>query len=244
MSNEEKNDQNVSESTPASGGQTEEKSVQEEITTLRQQVEQLEREKTGIYNDLKSERLSRQEAESKIVPQSSAAPETSEVEEDEVDRLLKKKMEKYAKPLTERITKLEKEKKEQKEKIEAEQAYKWVANKENVTAEKIIGSDTEKELVAIIKEYNMHNMHILDGTKAAYDILQQRRRAKQEVEKASETQREEKINATAPGSSSAPAKGGKKLWSSSEIKGMSADEYIKHREEIQSAIAEGRYKQE
>lgn len=208
--------------------------------TLEQRVQQWEREKKGLINDLQSEREKRHSLEERMSMMESSIKEAEqdqpEVPVDERVNRLARDPDGYIssivkpeiKTLREEVTRLQMERK-------YERAYRWLAKAEKKDEEEIPGSDLEKEIVRIAKDHGMTSMDPVEGTKAAYKIYQQEKLERERREK----EREEAISGNTSEVPPTGQRSGQTRFTKSQILSMLPAEYERNREAILEAQAKG-----
>lgn len=208
--------------------------------TLEERLKALEREKRGVIDDLRAEREKRQQYERRLEEMekvlNSAANEPEAIDpQSEVNRLAQKPKEfilEVVKPELERrdqeILRLRQEKR-------FDQAYQWLAKQEKKDTDEVYGSEIEQDIARITKEHGMGMMDPLEGTKAAYKILQTERRIREEEE----AKRNQAISNNSTHTVQNPSSAGTRSFTRAQIAAMSPYEFEQNRAAILDAQAKG-----
>lgn len=210
--------------------------------TLEERVKTFQRERKGFINDLQKERAERHALETRLAQietsLTSAGSDGDEQPEKRVERLaadpdgyIENVVQDYVKPLVSEINSLRHERK-------LERAYQWVAKQEKKEVEDIVGSDLDNDLVRIVKENGMNSMDPIEGTRAAYKILQQERKEKEQQE----AERGEKISQSQTERVRVPVRTGGQRFTRDQIRGMSSEEFEANRVAILEAQKNGSIK--
>lgn len=219
--------------------------VTEEYKAMVEKVQNLEREKRGMYEEMKAEREKRQALESEV---SSIRTEISAVRssvppvQDENlawitefakngRTIFKREFDELSKPLRETNDKLTTA-------LAFREATDWVAEEEGVSPSKLKKSGVLADLDRISKDRNLLSLPPLPRAQAAYELLKNERRMKEDEER----KRNEAIqaNGTEPAANTPPAAGGKKVWKESEIASMPIESFMANQKDISLAKVEGR----
>lgn len=211
MSNEVSNTQTpLASETPATTGPT--------VVELQAQMESLKRESEGRLRDLQSERAKRQELEARSpVPAPSADPQSSDVTQDELGRVLKP----YIDPVLQRVKAAE----QFVAKTYEDKALDYLAQQTGKSKEAILqDKDFQDRLTGVARRYGFQG-NIYDVTQKVYKVM--------ELENLEAKEMERKRTVAASGSSSMPsgapvppvASG--KLFTQSEWSAMPLYEYEK-----------------
>lgn len=169
-------------------------------------VEQLEKEKQGIINDLKSEREKRhayERAQAAAALPNSVNPPSPAYDPAQVAEAI--------------VT----------QKLEREKAVRWLARQEKVDPDDIDSAPVMTELQGVIQKYNLQGLPISSGVQTAYKLLLQEREAANKAKAVTEATRDNTIVSQQTASSVSVPPAGSKLvkMSRDEIKKMDWREY-------------------
>lgn len=211
---------------------------------LDERLKSWDREKRGLIDDLRKERESRHSMEKELEEIRTALNSAAETPEDntnqaKVNRLaqdpdgyiqgqVSKILDETVKPLRDEVAALKWERK-------FEKAYQWLGKQEKKDVDEIYGSEIESEIVRITKENNMTMMDPVEGTKAAYKILKQEQREKEEAE----VKRNETISQNSTSFVRNPSSSGSPRFTRAEIQAMSLPQFEKNKEAILEAQRNG-----
>lgn len=189
------------------------------VDELKARIEQLEREKQGIFSDLKSEREKRQMYErAQIATASTNSVPASTPNSPEVVNPLH-----VVKPLYDEVVAM-------RSQTERDQALLWFAKKEKIevdTPDEVLAAPSFKELQSTISKYRLDNMPMLEGVKAAHKLLLLEREEANKAKLAQEQTRDNNIVAQPVSSVGAPAQMPKVVkMSRTDIAKMDVNQYL------------------
>lgn len=197
------------------------------VEELKAQLDQERREKQGMYNDLKSERARRQELErtQSTAGQSNGANDLGPQATDKVVDVVK--------PIYEEVASI-------KAQTQREKALTWFARKEKLEVEdpeQVLSAPSFKELQQVISDYHLGNMPIMDGVKAAHELLTVRRERAAKAAQAAEGERDKVVSSqqTNPGVGAPQAPSKVVRVSRSDIAKMSTSDYASLRDRAAKA---------
>jgi hypothetical protein len=201
---------------------------------VKTRLDSLEREKKGIYEDLKAtrekaqalkEEIDRLKQEREAAAQANAAPAIPISSDDPVEQMLAQRYIQYSKPLIEEVQQL-------KQQIELKDTYSWLAKQEKRDVDEVVtDKELERRIVDTAKRYGLAGS-TFTVAKRAYELLKRDEREATAAAQQAEADRVRAISANATETGNVPPSGTAREFSREEINKMSNEEYDRNRAEI------------